>query len=267
MQRVSYGMPQLVELDLVEENVQLCSQLGLDFIELNCNLPSCQPETMNVHYLNLLKSQYGVEFTLHLPEDLDLGHFNRHVREAHLKVLEEAIGVADRLGCKILNIHMNPGVYFTLPTEKIELYDKYQQQYLDNIETSLELIDIWLGGTGVLISIENTGVLNRRHIQTAVNQLLDSGRFCLTWDVGHDHVSSHADREFMLNHRSSIKHIHLHDAQGINDHLELYTGEVDLKEKLQIASENQASVLIEVKTKESLIHSVAKLKENYIFKK
>ena len=266
MQRVSYGMPQLIELNWVEENVRLCSQLGLDFIELNCNLPSCQPETMNVHYLNLLKDQYGIEFTLHLPEDLDLGHFNRHVREAHLKVLEEAIGVADRLGCKILNIHMNPGVHFTLPTEKIELYGKYQQQYLSSIKSSLELIDIWLGGTGVHISIENTGLLHRPHIQTAVNQLLKSGRFCLTWDVGHDYISSHADREFMLNHRSSIKHIHLHDAKGRNDHLELYTGEVDLNEKLQIASENQASVLIEVKTKESLIHSVAKLKEKHIFK-
>ena len=187
MQRVSYGMPQLIELNSVEENVRLCSQLGLDFIELNCNLPSCQPETMNVHYLNLLKDQYGIKFTLHLPEDLDLGHFNRHVREAHLKVLEEAIGVADRLGCKILNIHMNPGVHFTLPTEKIELYGKYQQQYLSNIKSSLELIDIWLGGTGVHISIENTGLLHRPHIQTAVNQLLKSGRFCLTMDVGHDY--------------------------------------------------------------------------------
>ena len=177
-----------------------------------------------------------------------------------------AIGVADRLGCKILNIHMNPGVHFTLPTEKIELYGKYQQQYLSNIKSSLELIDIWLGGTGVHISIENTGLLHRPHIQTAVNQLLKSGRFCLTWDVGHDYISSHADREFMLNHRSSIKHIHLHDAKERNDHLELYTGEVDLNEKLQIASENQASVLIEVKTKESLIHSVAKLKEKHIFK-
>ena len=87
MQRVSYGMPQLIELNSVEENVRLCSQLGLDFIELNCNLPSCQPETMNVHYLNLLKDQYGIKFTLHLPEDLDLGHFNRHLREAHLNVL------------------------------------------------------------------------------------------------------------------------------------------------------------------------------------
>ena len=91
---ISYGMPQLIELNQIEENVQLCSQLGLDFIELNCNLPFCQPETMNVQYLNLLKSQYTIPFTLHLPETiLDLGHFNWHVREAHL-MIEEAIGVA-----------------------------------------------------------------------------------------------------------------------------------------------------------------------------
>ena len=56
------------------------------------------------------------------------------------------------------------------------------------------------------------------------------------------------------------KHIHLHSAKR-NDHRTLYR-EVDLNEKLQIASENQASVLIEVKTKESLIHSVAKLKKS-----
>ena len=68
---------------------------------------------INVQNLNRLKQQYGIACTIHLPEDLDLGHFNRHVREAHLKVLEEAIGVADRLGCKILNMHMNPGMEFT----------------------------------------------------------------------------------------------------------------------------------------------------------
>ena len=48
MKHISYGMPQLIELDQIEESVQLCSELGLDFIELNCNLPACQPEIMNV---------------------------------------------------------------------------------------------------------------------------------------------------------------------------------------------------------------------------
>lgn len=266
MQRVSYGMPQLIELNQIEENVQLCATLGLDFIELNCNLPDYQPERMNIQYLNLLKSRYGVGYTLHLPENLDLGHFNQHIRQAHLKVLEEAIGVADRLGSKTLNIHMSPGTHFMLTTEQFDLYEKYKSLYLSNIRSSLELIDIWLGGTGVSVSIENTGLLNRPYMQDIVDTLLQSGRFCLTWDTGYDHISNHSDRDYMLKNQSFIKHMHLHDAKGKDDHLELYSGEIDLPEKIEIAQNNNASILIEVKTKQALIQSVAHLKEKHIFK-
>lgn len=261
MTRLGYGMPQLIDVDGLEENFRLCNELGLNFIELNCNLPSCQPEMINVQNLNRLKQQYGIACTIHLPEDLDLGHFNRHVREAHLKVLEEAIGVADRLGCKILNMHMNPGMEFTTPNGKVTLYEKYEQQYLANIKASLELVDIWLGGTGVQIAIENTGELDRGYIQKAVSELLKSGRFCLTFDVGHDYLSNHKDLEFMLNHRPLIKHFHLHDATREHDHLPLYTGEVNIDKNLNLADQNQASVLIEVKTVSALYDSVTKLKE------
>ena len=265
MKRLIYGMPQLIELGGIEENIQCCSELGLEFVELNCNLPSCQPEMLNVHYLNLLKDQYGVGFTLHLPDDLDLGHFNRHIREAHLQVLEEAIGVADRLRCKILNIHMNLGSWFELPISTSEEYHQYQQQYLSNIKSSLELIDIWAGGTGVHISIENNGLLNHPPIQLAVEQLLQSRRFSLTWDGGNDYLSSHVDREFMLNHQSLIRYVHLHDANKNNNYLALYTGEVNLDESLTLAIKNQANILIDVKTKQELIQSVVKLKEKYYF--
>lgn len=266
MKGLRYGMPQLIELNQIEENVQLCSTLGLDFIELNCNLPDYQPERINIQYLNLLKSRYGIGYTLHLPENLDLGHFNQHIRQAHLKVLEEAIGVADRLGSKILNIHMNPGTHFMLTTEQVDLYDKYKSQYLSNIHESLELIDIWLGGTGVNISIENTGLLDRPYMQDVVDTLLQSGRFCLTWDIGYDHVCNHSDWGYMLKKQSFIKHMHLHDAKGHDDHLELYSGEINLPEKLEIAKHNKASILIEVKTMQALIQSVAHLKEKHIFK-
>ena len=76
MRGIKYGMPQLLELKDIEENIQFCEKIGLNFIELNANLPICQPDRINVRYLNRLKMQYGVEFTIHLPEELDLGHFN-----------------------------------------------------------------------------------------------------------------------------------------------------------------------------------------------
>ena len=33
------GMPALIELDTIEQNIDLCKYLNLDFIELNMNFP------------------------------------------------------------------------------------------------------------------------------------------------------------------------------------------------------------------------------------
>ena len=42
MQIINYGMPTLIETSTVEECAKLCAELGLDFIELNMNLPQYQ---------------------------------------------------------------------------------------------------------------------------------------------------------------------------------------------------------------------------------
>ncbi len=261
MEDLKYGMPQLLELQGIEENVKLCSDLGLDFVELNLNLPNCQPDIFNVQYLNLLQTTYNVGFTLHLPEDLDIGHFNRHIREANLKIIEESIGVADRLGIKVLNLHLNKGVHFTLPDKKVELYESYKSVYLENVRASKEAIEEYLEGTSVLIAIENTGLLNRGYIQEAMEILLENERFILTWDIGHDYLYKQVDTSFVLNHLERVKHVHLHDAKLNNDHLQLNLGEVNWKEKLKLVKANAPTVVIEVKTKEALIKSVTELKQ------
>jgi hypothetical protein len=37
------GMPTLIELPLLAASVDLCRRLGLSFIELHADLPSCSP--------------------------------------------------------------------------------------------------------------------------------------------------------------------------------------------------------------------------------
>ena len=39
---MQFGMPTLIENRTFEENVQLCKELELDFIELNMNFPEYQ---------------------------------------------------------------------------------------------------------------------------------------------------------------------------------------------------------------------------------
>ena len=156
---------------------------------------------------------------------------------------------------------MNLGIHFTMPEQTVELYETYKQDYLENIKSCKEAINLFLGGTGVMIAIENTGIFDRPHIREAVEILLQSDRFCLTWDVGHDYCHKDCDHEFILKHIDRVKHIHMHDAKGTHDHLPLFSGEIDLDEVFNLVKGNNPMILLEVKTKEALIHSVAKLKE------
>lgn len=265
MTKIKYGMPQLLDIQEIESNIQLCEKLGLNFIELNTNLPDCQPDRINVRYLNLLKKQYGVEFTIDLPENIDLGHFNRREREAYLKIVEESIGIADRLGVKILNLQMNPGVHFTIPNDEIELYEAYKKEYLANIKACKEAIDLFLGGTDVMLSIQNTGILNRPHIQEAVEILLESHRFCLTWDLNNDYCHSCIDHSFILKHIDRVKYVHLYDTVLADQNLSLLNEEV-INEVFHLVRANKPTILIEVRTQEALIQSVAKLKEKILQK-
>ena len=43
---MQFGMPTLIENRTLEENVSLCSSLGLQFIELNMNFPEYQLEKL-----------------------------------------------------------------------------------------------------------------------------------------------------------------------------------------------------------------------------
>ena len=45
------GMPTLIEKSDVKDCVKLCESLGLDFIELNMNLPEYQPDRIDVEKL------------------------------------------------------------------------------------------------------------------------------------------------------------------------------------------------------------------------
>ena len=88
------GMPTLIEFDTIEENAAFARDLGLDFIELNMNLPQFQPNAIDVDRLKELSEEYGVFFTIHLDENLDPCDFNENVSEAYFKTVKETVQIA-----------------------------------------------------------------------------------------------------------------------------------------------------------------------------
>ena len=68
----NYGMPTLIETNTLCECARLCAELGLDFIELNMNLPQYQLQKTDADYFKRIATQYGIYYTIHLDENLNV---------------------------------------------------------------------------------------------------------------------------------------------------------------------------------------------------
>jgi len=252
-------MPTLIECADAEENVRLCKQLGLQFVELNMNLPMFQAE--NLPALRSLSDRYGIGFTIHLDENFNAADFNPMIRDAWLRTLEQSINAAKVLDAKVLNMHMAHGVYFTMPDRRFYLFDQYREEYLRHMTELRYYCERALDGTEIRICLENTDGFFAFE-QQAIEMLLESDRFALTWDIGHSHTAHRNDAPFLLAHENRVMHFHIHDAKGKSCHLELGEGDIDLANRLSLAASSGAACVLETKTAQALAKSVDWLCEN-----
>ena len=255
MKQISYGMPTLIETNTLEECAMLCAELGLDFIELNMNLPQYQLDKIDVNYFKSIADKYGIYYTIHLDENLNVCDFNPYVAEAYKKTVTDTIAIAKKLNVKILNMHMSKGVYFTLPDRKIHLFSEYKKQYLESIIDFKNMCGIAIGDTDIKICIENCDGYEGFQ-KEAIEILLESQVFALTFDVGHNHGIGGTDEDFIIKHKDRLKHIHLNDASGRKNHLPLGTGEMNIKKYINLATEQKCSVVLETKTIDGLRQSI-----------
>lgn len=256
-----YGMPTLIEYDTIDENLALCQTLGLDFIELNMNLPQYQTQALreNLDDYRKLTAESGVLFTLHLDENLNFADFNPLVQEAYLQTTSEVIRIAKELQMPVVNLHMPQGVHFTMPEKKVYLFEVYRDDFMGSVRRFRDLCENEVGGADLTICIENTDGY-RDFQKEAVEALLESPCFALTWDIGHSHAAGEQDEAFLLQHKDRLAHFHLHDARGKSNHLALGTGEIDLPARLRLAENCGCRCVIETKTALALRQSVTYLR-------
>ena len=261
--KLVFGMPTLIENRTLEENIGLCRELGLKFVELNMNLPDYQTDRLSeTERFREAASEAGIFYTIHLDEDLDIANFNPLVRTAYQKTAMLAIGAAKVLKAPVLNMHMHHGVHFTLPDRKVQLYSEHKDLYLREFKAFRAQCEEAAGDSGILICIENTEGF-RDYEKEAVELLLESPVFGLTWDIGHSKAEGEKDLPFIAGHQDRLKHFHIHDcieSTGKN-HLALGDGEIDLAARLELAEVCGACCVLETKTKAALIQSVSWLKE------
>ena len=259
MKLTNYGMPTLIETSTLEECAVLCAELGLDFIEINMNMPQYQLDKIDVDYFKSIADKYGIYYTIHLDENLNISDFNTYVAEAYTKTVAYTVEIAKQLGVRVVNMHMAKGVYFTLPDRKVYLFSEYKEQYLKSITAFRNMCENSIGDADIKICIENCDDYEDFQ-KEAIALLLESKVFALTFDVGHNHGIGGTDEEFIMKHKDRLHHIHLHDAEGKKNHLALGTGEMEIEKYIRLADDHNCRVVLETKTIDGLKQSVEWLK-------
>ncbi len=274
---MSFGMPTLIENSTLEGNISLCKRLGLSFIELNMNFPEYQIDKLE-HAEEFCKKAdvAGIYYTIHLDETLNPADFNPLVRDAYLETVRRSIETAKRfVSLKnkygdseqpvTINMHMNHGIVVTLPDRKVQMYDRDMTPYMEAFRVFREACEGWIGDSDVRITIENTDGF-RDYEKRAIELLLESQCFSLTWDIGHSKATREIDMPFILSHKNKLCHFHVHDGreQPPKNHLALGDGDIDLVARLDLARKCNARCVLETKTIAALEKSVKWLSEKHI---
>ena len=274
---LQFGMPTLIENRTLQDNIDLCSSLGLRFIELNMNFPEYQLACLeDTDTLIRAAEGAGLYYTIHLDENLNIADFNPLVAGAYLETVRRSVDAAKKLLCLrnrfggssqplTLNMHMHHGIFITLPDRKVQMYERDFGTYMESFTRFRSLCEGWIGDSDLRIAVENTDGF-RDYEKKAIEYLLESPKFGLTWDIGHSKAVRETDVPFILEHRDKLIHFHIHDGTETppKNHLALGDGEIDLPERLRLAADRNARCVLETKTVAALKKSVEWLRNTNI---
>lgn len=257
---LQFGMPALVEMEDLEETAALCRELGLSFIELNMNFPQYQFHTMDTGKLRAVARAYGIFYTLHLDDNMNVADFNPAVAGAYEAAVLDAVSLAAELEIPVINMHLSRGGVVTLPERKVYLFEQHMAQYLDRIRVFRDRCHRAANGRPVRICVENTTGYPDWQVK-ALDLLLESPVFGLTLDTGHDYCTGGTDLDVICQRSSRLHHMHLHDAAlPKRDHLALGDGKLEICDRLALARRCGCTVVLEIKTAQALRRSVDWLK-------
>lgn len=256
-----FGMPTLIELESLEESAALCRRLGLSFIELNMSFPQNQIENLEAEKLLAVQEKYGIFYTIHIDESLDVCSVNPRIAEVYLDSMRQTVALAKTVGIPTLNMHLLRGVYVTLPTKRVYIYGENEDYYLGKLRAFREEMTALIADAPLRICAENTDGFDVPFLRHALETLLESPVFGLTFDIGHDHALGRIDEPLLLSHGERLHHMHMHDGRGKNVHLALGDGEMDIPYFLRLAQTHDCRVVLETKTVAALEQSVQWLRE------
>lgn len=214
--------------NLLKEMESIAS-MGFDFIDLTIEAPKATPEIIsrNMEKIRSLLSGRGVFLVGHAAWFLEISHPYEGIREAVVREIGKALGVAEKLGINKFTVHPHttPGIYGRLLSKRLlEI----------NIKSFTEIVEI-AEPMGISICAENNpfGLFSKPDEFRKLFRRVPKVKFHL--DMGHAFVSGGQGgiSEFARKFGKKIAHVHVHDNFGrSDDHLPIGAGSIDFKKAL-----------------------------------
>lgn len=246
------GMPTIIDFSSIDKNIEFAIKNGYEFIELNLNLPYVQD------YINSKKIPSNeLKYTLHFFDEADFGLYDE-VSDAYILLLDKYLKNSHTY-IKQVNVHLNVGPIVTVSGEKNYIYKINYESYITRLKRNLIKVKKLCEKYNVSLVLEN--IVSLDFIKNTIEDLEDT--FSFTYDIGHDFTSGNSLNEYFLNNLENFKEMHFHDSTKSKCHLELGTGELDVRKIYGLVKNKINYIVIEVKSKNDLINSIRYLKENY----
>ena len=257
---MDFGIPTLMEFPEAEELAAFCGAQGFGFVEMNMTFPWFQAEAISAQMVRAWKKRYGIGFTIHLHDQVNPFAFSPELRRGSLENIRFALALACEAGIPKITMHMQPGTYSTVNGRKTYLCAQLKDRYLELVSDFRRFAEEELQGSDTLLCVENTsGFLPYQ--REAIDLLLESQRFGLTFDIGHSFKAGGEDEGFILAHADRLYHFHIHDCSVKANHLALGAGGMEIARYVRLARERGCSVVTEVKESGALLRSKEYLME------
>jgi sugar phosphate isomerase/epimerase len=177
-------------------------------------------------------ASFDLRYPVHAPPtDLNIALDHERRRRASLPVVEDLVGVCDRIGASVLVVH--PGV--CMDPHLMAASERALRRSLDDLSRLQE-------ACAVTIAVENMGSWPCCHFRdTSLLPVLDDLGLGFVLDVGHAHLNGNL--EAFLRAGSPV-HLHLHDNGGaLDEHAACGTGTIDFSAVLDSVSPRTTAVI------------------------
>ncbi len=264
--REKLGPQILFDFSDILEAIEFVSNSGYNVLEINLSNPffHVQLKERRIRKRIREKTKQGMKLLFHYPEGVSFFTVEEEFVNLSLSLLKKTIANLNEIAAERLTLHLGNDFTFALTGKKLLTFEVYPDFYRQRIEKIVRAMRQIAQGETVLC-IENVGGFRYPFVMEILSRHLGEN-LGLTLDIGHINrlppEKQKIEKAFFHKNRLHIKNCHIHDNSGEwDEHNIVGEGKIDIRSYLEMLSDTETYLIVEVRPKESALESLRRLEK------